>query len=86
MINKGRIHKELGENSDDLFEFDQIERWICDRNWGNWYFMKEKLKTNPQNQKSMNLTLILQRNWRFIREDFSENGKSRNLKIKTEIT
>ena len=38
----------IRENSDDIFEFDQIRQWISDRNWGKWYFMKEDLKTNPQ--------------------------------------
>ena len=62
MVNMGRIHREKREISNDLFEFDQIGRRIDDRNWGKWYFMKEDLKTNPLNQKSMNLTLISGRN------------------------
>ena len=41
-----------------------------DRNWANGYFMKEDLKTNPRNQKSMNLTLISWRNQRLNRGDF----------------
>ena len=52
------------EISDDLFEFDQIEQWIDDRNWEKWYLIKENFKTIPENQKSSNLTLILGRNWR----------------------
>ena len=54
----------IREILDDLFEFDQIGQWIGDRNWEKYFFMKEDLKTNPRNQKSMNLTLILWRNWR----------------------
>ena len=46
----------------DLLDFDQIGRSIDDRNWGKWYFMKENFKKIPQNQKSLNLTLISQRN------------------------
>ena len=48
--------------SDVLYELDQIRRQIDDKNRGKWYFMKEDLKTNPRNQKSMNLTLISLRN------------------------
>ena len=36
--------------------------------------MKEDSKTNPWNQKSINLTLISWRNRRLNRGDFSENG------------
>ena len=48
--------------------------------------MKEDLKTNPQNQKSMNLTLILRRNQRFNREDFSEIKITKLTKIRTKLT
>ena len=48
--------------------------------------MKEDSKTNPQNKKSMNLTLILRRNRRLNREYFSENIKSEITKNKNEIT
>ena len=76
----------IREISDDLFEFDQIGRWIDDRNWGKWYFMKEELKTNPQNQKSMNLTLILRRHWRLKMDEFFENVNRDFTEIKTKIT
>ena len=52
----------IREISDDLIEFDQIGRWIDDRNWEKWYFMKENFKTIPRNKKSLNLTLISWRN------------------------
>ena len=62
----------IREISDDLFEFDQIGQWINDRNWGKCYFMKEDLKTNPRNQKSINLTLISRRNWKLKMDEVSE--------------
>ena len=69
----------------NLFKFDQIRQWIGDRNWGKWYFMKEDLKKNPQNQKSMNLTLISQRNCRLKGDKIIENHKNEITKIKAEI-
>ena len=47
--------------------------------------MKEDLNANPRNQKSMNLTLILRRNRRLNREDFSETLNREIVKIKIEI-
>ena len=47
--------------------------------------MKEDLKTNPRNQKSMNLTLILWRNWRLKRYKISEIRKNEITEFKTEI-
>ena len=47
--------------------------------------MKEDLKTNPQNQKSMNLTLISRRNWRLKWGVFSENWKNEITKNKDKI-
>ena len=47
--------------------------------------MKEDLKTNPRNQKSMNLTLILWRNWRLKRYKISEICKNEVTEFKTEI-
>ena len=38
----GSNPQRIREILDDLFEFDQIQRWIGDRNWGKWYFMKEE--------------------------------------------
>ena len=52
----------IRELSNDLFQFDQIGQRIDDRNRGKWYFLKEDLKTNPENKKSMNLTFISCRN------------------------
>ena len=63
----------ISEISNDLFEFDQIGQWIKDRTGGKWYFMKEDLKMNPWDQKSMNLTLILRRNWRLKMDEFFKN-------------
>ena len=71
---------------DDLFEFDQIERWIGDKNLGKLYFMKENLKTNPENQKSMNLTLISRRNWILKIDKFFENINNKITENKIEIT
>ena len=47
--------------------------------------MKEDLKTNPRNQKSMNLTLILQRNQRLIRGVFFKNLNHEITENKKEI-
>ena len=47
--------------------------------------MKEDLKKNPRNQKSMNLTLISRRKLRLNRDNFSENLKNEKPKIKNEI-
>ena len=47
--------------------------------------MKEDLKTNPRNQKSINLTLILRRNRRLNKEYFFENIKSKITKNKNKI-
>ena len=58
----------------DLFEFDQIEQWIHNRNWERWYFMKENFKKFSRNQKSSNLTLISWRNWRSKWDEIFENG------------
>ena len=71
--------------SDDLFKFDQIGQWTDDRNWGKWYFMKENFKTIPQNQKSLNLTLILLRNWRSKWWYFSEIENHELTENKLEI-
>ena len=76
----------IREILDDLFEFDQIRWWIDDSNWGKWYIMKEDLKTNPRNHKSMNLTLISWRNWRLKIGDFPETLNRKINKIKNEIT
>ena len=60
MVNKGRIHREVGKfmmissnliNSDDELMVEIGENG-----------QKENFKTVPQNQKSSNLTLISQRN------------------------
>ena len=62
MVNMGQIHREIGKFlmiSSNLIKSDNES---VDRNWGKWYFMKEDLKTNPRSQKSINLTLISQRN------------------------
>ena len=75
----------ISEILDDLFKFDQIRKWIDDRNWGKKYFMKENFKTNPHNQKSSNLTLISRRNWRSKRRVFSENQKNKINKNNDEI-
>ena len=40
----------------------------------------------PRNQKSMNLTLILQRNRRLNRGDFFENKIAKLPKIRTKLT
>ena len=48
--------------------------------------MKEDLKTNPRNQKSMNLTLISRRNSRLKMDEFSENINHDFTEIKIEIT
>ena len=47
--------------------------------------MKEDLKTNPRNQKSMNLTLIMQRNRRLNRGDFSKNRNHEITENKNKI-
>ena len=47
--------------------------------------MKEDLKTNPRNQKSINLTLILRRNRRLNREYFFKNIKSEITENKNKI-
>ena len=47
--------------------------------------MKEDLKTNLRNQKSMNLTLISRRNQRLIRGVFFENINLKIIKNKKEI-
>ena len=47
--------------------------------------MKEDLKTNPHNKKSMNLTLISRRNKRLIRGVFSKNVNHEITKVKIEI-
>ena len=71
MVNMGRIHKEVGKFlmiSLNLIKSDDesmIER-------GKWYFMNEDLKTNPWNQKSMNLTMISRRNRRLKMGEISE--------------
>ena len=47
--------------------------------------MKEDLKTNPWNKKSMNLTMISLRNRRLNREDFSENKIAKLPKIREKL-
>ena len=47
--------------------------------------MKEDSKTNPHNQKSMNLTLISQKNQRLNIDDFSKKI-TKLLKIRTTLT
>ena len=47
--------------------------------------MKEDSKTNLQNQKSLNLDLILQRNHRMNRGDFFENENHKNPKLRTKL-
>ena len=47
--------------------------------------MKENLNTIPRNQKSLNLTLISQRNWRSKMDDFFENLNLKITKSKDEI-
>ena len=47
--------------------------------------MKEDLKKNPQNQKSMNLTLNSWRNLRLNGEDFFENKIAKLPKIKEKL-
>ena len=47
--------------------------------------MKEELKTNPRNQKSMNLTLISRRNLRLKRDEISKNRKNKITEFKIEI-
>ena len=66
--------------SDDLFEFDQILRWIDDRNWGERYIMKENFNMIPRNKKSSNLTLISCRNWTSKWGDCSKIEKRKNNK------
>ena len=61
MVNVGRIHRELGKFlmiSSNLIKSDD-ESVI---EIGKKVLMKEDLKTNPRNKKSMNLTLISRRN------------------------
>ena len=62
MVNTGRIHRELGKflmiSSNLIKSDDESMQEIGENN----IFMKEDLKKNPRNQKSMNLTLILRRN------------------------
>ena len=48
--------------------------------------MKEDLKTNPWNKKSMILTLISWRNVKLNRGVFSENINYKIIEIKNEIT
>ena len=62
MVNKGRIHMELGKFlmiSSNLIKWDDESMIEIGE---NDIFIKEDLKTIPLNQKSMNLTLISQRN------------------------
>ena len=47
--------------------------------------MKEDLKANPQNQKSINLTLISRRNRRLKRDYFFETLNRETNEIKNEI-
>ena len=47
--------------------------------------MKEDLKTNPRNKKSMNLTLISRRNLSLKRGDISENVNHDFTEIKIKI-
>ena len=48
--------------------------------------MKEDLKTNPCNKKSMILTLISWRNGKLKRGVFSENINCKIIEIKNKIT
>ena len=48
--------------------------------------MKEELKMNPRNKKSMNLTSISRRNWRLKMDEFFENVNHDFTEIKIEIT
>ena len=60
MVNMSRIHRELGKFlviSSNLIKSDDESMIKIGKNG-----MKEDLKRNPHNKKSMNLTLILQRN------------------------
>ena len=62
MVNKGRIRTELGKFlmiSSNLMKWDDESMIEIGE---NDIFIKEDLKTIPLNQKSMNLTLISQRN------------------------
>ena len=61
MVNTDRIHKELWKFlmiSSNLIKSD--DESVVEI--GKMILMKEDLKTNPLNQKSMNLTLISRRN------------------------
>ena len=51
----------------------------------NGYFMKEDLKTNPRNQKSKNLTLILQTNSRLNKDEFPKMKNHEIHENKNEI-
>ena len=61
MVNKGRIHRELGKFlmiSSNLIKSDDESMIEIGKN----EIMKENFKTIPRNQKSSNLTLISRRN------------------------
>ena len=70
MVNKGRIYMELRKIlmiSSNLIKSDNELMIEIGENG-----MKENFKTIPQNQKSLNLTLISRRNWRSKWDDFFE--------------
>ena len=72
---------------DVIFEFDQIRQEIDGRNWGKWYFMKDSLKKNPQNQKSSKMILISWRNrdlkWREISDVKIHDFELNPMKLKS---
>ena len=83
MVNKGQIHREFGKF---LMISSNWSNWMMNR-WlklEKWNFMEEDLKKNPLNQKSMNLTLILRRNWRLNRGKFlkMKNNEIQKLRLK----
>ena len=48
--------------------------------------MKEDSKTNPRNQKSLNLDLISRRNHRMNKGEIFENKNHKNPKIRMKLT
>ena len=55
------------------------------RNYAIWYFWKEYSKTNPRNEKSLNLDQDLRRNHQMNKREISKKLKSRKIKIEIEI-
>ena len=84
MVNKGRIHKELGKffmiSSNLIKSNDESMLEI-----GKFDFMKENLKMNPRNQKSLNLDLISWRNHRMNIGEFFENKNRKKTKLRTKL-